>query len=86
MKKFFWILMACFVLTASQAWACDVCQDKQPRALKGITHGTGPQDDFDYIIISVSIVIVALTFVFSLRYLISPKESDSNHIKHSVLQ
>lgn len=65
--------------------ACEVCNNNQPKILKGITHGTGPQGNIDYIIIWSSVVIVAVTLFLSLKYLISPKENDQNHIKNIIL-
>ncbi|MEZ4923097.1 MAG: hypothetical protein R2780_08020 [Crocinitomicaceae bacterium] len=72
--------------SSSQAWCCDVCQKNQPRILQNITHGTGPQSNYDYIIIWSAIVIVFITLVLSLKYLIKPKEKNRDHVKHIILE
>jgi phage shock protein PspC (stress-responsive transcriptional regulator) len=65
--------------------ACEVCEKQQPKIMKGITHGAGPQSNWDWAIIGVITVITLLTFVYSLKYLIKPGEKESNHIKTSIL-
>lgn len=65
--------------------ACEVCEKQQPKILKGITHGAGPQSNWDWVIIAVISVITFLTFVYSLKYLIRPGEKEMNHIKTSIL-
>jgi uncharacterized protein HemY len=65
--------------------ACPVCEAQQPRVLQGITHGSGPQSNWDYLIIGVTAVIVLATLFFSLKYLLSPGEENKKHIKRLVL-
>ena len=66
-------------------YACDVCEKQQPEILRGITHGPGPQSNWDYLIVSVGAAIVAATFFFSIKWLLSPGEKGENHIKRIVL-
>ncbi|MBL8008995.1 MAG: hypothetical protein JNJ64_00190 [Flavobacteriales bacterium] len=75
-----------FMLSITPVWACDACQKQQPKALQGITHGTGPQSDWDMPIIWVSAVIVVITLVFAVKYLVRPGEQDPGHIKRTVLR
>lgn len=84
MKHLFALLLA--LLAAIPAWACDVCENQQPKVLKGISHGTGPQSDWDMPIIVISAVIVLATLVFSVKFLVWPKENAKDHIKRTVLQ
>lgn len=80
------LLFLLFLAGASvSAYACEVCQARQPEALKGITHGTGPQGDADLIIIWGAVVIVAVTLFLSIKYLVKPQESAPDHIKNSIL-
>lgn len=65
--------------------ACELCQQKQPKALRGITHGTGPNGDIDYIIIWGAVIIVAITLLLSIKYLVRPKESAPDHIKNITI-
>ena len=65
--------------------ACEVCKVNQPKMLKNITHGTGPQGNTDMIIIWSAAVIVTVTLFYSIKYLINPKENSKEHIKNSVI-
>jgi hypothetical protein len=64
--------------------ACEVCQNRQPKALQGITHGTGAQNYGDYWIIASAILIVLVTLFLSVKFLLKPNENEPNHIKNSV--
>lgn len=66
--------------------ACELCKDNQPKALRNITHGTGPQGDVDWIIIWSAVIIVGITLFLSLKYLIKPKEDQAGHIKNIVVE
>lgn len=63
-------------------WSCPVCEKQQPRVLKGIAHGAGPQNNWDYAIISIVAVLVLITLFYSLKYLIKPGEKSTSHIKN----
>lgn len=83
MKKFFLlvILLSGFV----SAYTCPVCEARQPKILRGITHGAGPQSNWDFLIVAVAAVIVLASFFFSVKWLLSPGEKDEKHIKRRVL-
>ncbi|SOE23515.1 hypothetical protein SAMN06298216_3900 [Spirosomataceae bacterium TFI 002] len=70
---------------SASAFACPVCEKQQPAITQGLTHGAGPQSNWDWAIIAVISVITLLTFFYSLKYLLRPGESNSNHIKQSIL-
>lgn len=81
--------MLLFIVVAffpSGLWACEVCQNNQPKILKNITHGTGPQGNTDYIIIWSAIVIVAVTLFLSIKFLVRPKEAAPGHIKNITME
>lgn len=86
MKK----VISFIILFAIQAsWmlqACDICEENQPKLLKGVTHGMGPQNLFDYTILWGSGVIVVITLIWSAKLLIKPKESSPKHIKNMILE
>lgn len=65
--------------------ACPVCERNQPEALKGITHGAGPESRWDYIIVWTMVVIVLITLFFSVKWLIYPGEKSTGHIKRFVV-
>lgn len=77
-------IIAMLSINAS-AWACPVCEKQQPKITLGLTHGAGPQSNWDWLIIGIISVVTLLTFIFSLKYLITPGEKDSEHIKQSIL-
>ncbi len=65
--------------------ACPVCEKQQPVITQGLTHGAGPQSNWDWVIISIIFIITLLTLVYSLKYLIKPGEKENNHIKLVIL-
>lgn len=66
--------------------ACPACEKQQPAILRGITHGAGPQSNWDYVIVWVAVAIVVFTLYFSIKWLIRPGETSSQHIKRWVLE
>ena len=81
--KSFWTLL--IVLLSNTIWACPACDKQQPKITQGLTHGAGPQNNWDWVIIAIITVITLLTLVYSLKYLIKPGEKNDNHIKRSIL-
>ena len=65
--------------------ACPVCERNQPKVLKGITHGAGPEGNWDYVIVWATVAIVLVTLFFSVKWLIRPGERSDQHIKRSIL-
>jgi hypothetical protein len=53
--------------------------------LKGITHGAGPESQWDYVIVWTTAAIVLLTLFFSVKWLIRPGEKSEDHIKRFIL-
>ena len=83
MKNLFVVII--FFLAHISIYACDACEKQQPEILRGITHGPGPQSNWDYLIVSVGAAIVVATFFFSIKWLLSPGEKGEKHIKRIVL-
>ena len=79
------ILLLTILLTGQVVFACDVCKKQQPKVLQGITHGTGPQSNWDYVIVIAVALLVVATLFYSLKSLLKPKEQSENHIKYSIL-
>lgn len=86
MKRILIISVILLAALPSGLWACEVCQNNQPKILKNITHGTGPQGNTDYIIIWSAVVIVAATLFLSIKLLIRPKEAAPDHIKNITME
>ncbi|WP_018614504.1 hypothetical protein [Segetibacter koreensis] len=83
MKKM--LLIICLVIVRIAAIACPACEKRQPKILQGITHGTGPDSSWDYVIVWATIFIVLITLYYTIKWLIKPEEKNLNHIKRTVL-
>lgn len=83
MKKVF--LTGFILLLSIPGIACPACEKQQPKLLKGITHGAGPDSNWDYVIISVTAIIVLFCLFFSVKWLLRPGEKSASHIKLSIL-
>lgn len=83
MRKF--ITLAILVLQIT-AFACPVCERNQPKILRGIVHGAGPDSNWDYVSIWITILIALITLVYSFKWLIKPGEKNQDHIKYSILK
>lgn len=84
MKKL--IITMLFTITHAYSWACTVCEKQQPKLLRGITHGAGPESNWDYVIILAAIAVVLGTLILSIRHLCKPNENEMSHIKNSILK
>ncbi len=83
MKK---LTLLFFLLTFHIAtFACEVCERNQPKALRGIVHGAGPDSNWDYVSIGITAIIVVFTLIYSIKWLIKPNENNADHIKYSIL-
>ncbi|HET8827880.1 MAG TPA: hypothetical protein VFM79_01000 [Pelobium sp.] len=67
------------------AFACEVCNKNQPKILQGFTHGSGPQSNWDYLVVGLMILITIYTLFATIRCFASPKEAKYNHIKNTIL-
>ncbi|MCY4780284.1 hypothetical protein ORI89_11535 [Sphingobacterium sp. UT-1RO-CII-1] len=65
--------------------SCEVCERNQPKMLRGIVHGQGPDSQWDYLIIGAVAVIVVITIYLSVKYLVKPGEKGEQHIKRTFL-
>lgn len=66
--------------------ACPVCErQKEGKPFKAITHGIGPDSNWDYLTVVVAIIITLLTLFYAVKWLIKPGEKSKNHIKYTVL-
>ncbi|SFA92473.1 hypothetical protein SAMN05660845_1008 [Flavobacterium swingsii] len=66
--------------------ACPVCERNQPKILKGIVHGAGPESNWDYVSIWITIIIAVITLLYSIKWLVKPGEKNADHIKYSILK
>lgn len=82
MKK---ILFAMLMLGVFTSYGCPVCDKQQPRILKGVAHGAGPQTNWDYVIVYLVAAVVVVSLIFSILWLVRPGERNMGHIKRAVL-
>ncbi len=79
------VFIICLAVIQTAAYACDVCEKKQPAVLRGITHGGGPDSNWDYVYVWATVFIVMLTLFYSIKWVIKPGEKNMNHIKRTIL-
>ncbi|MCB0707907.1 MAG: hypothetical protein KDC15_00685 [Chitinophagaceae bacterium] len=82
-KKYAATLLLVTIIEMVQA--CPVCEKQQPTITRGITHGAGPQSNWDWLIVTVISIITLATLFYSVKFLVKPGEKNSNHIKNSIL-
>jgi uncharacterized protein HemY len=82
MKRF--ILIIVFFAVRVIVIACPACTSQQPKILRGITHGTGPENNWDYVIVLAAVAVVLFTLLFSVKCLLHPGEKNSGHIKQFI--
>jgi phage shock protein PspC (stress-responsive transcriptional regulator) len=79
------LLIICLLILRLAAIACPACEKKQPKILAGITHGAGPDSNWDYVIVWATVLIVLATLFYTIKWLIKPGENSYDHIKRTVL-
>lgn len=65
--------------------ACDVCEKRQPKITAGLTHGAGPDSNWDWVSISIITVFTIITLYLSIKYIVKPGEKNESHIKRTIL-
>lgn len=86
MKNVEKILTSVLMLSAIGISACETCQTRQPEITKNLTHGAGPESDWDWFIVGIVMLITLVAFYYTVKYLVKPGERNKDHIKHSFLQ
>lgn len=84
MKKLISLLF--LIVIQISVFACPVCERNQPKLLRGIVHGAGPESNWDYISIIITTIIALVTLFLAIKWLIKPNEDDQNHIKYSIFK
>ena len=83
MKKITMLLM--MLITYAGGYACPVCERNKAKYLQGITHGSGPDSNWDLVIVSSIGLLTLFTLFYSVKWLIKPNENNPDHIKNSIL-
>jgi len=74
------------MLLSRGSFACELCQKGQSKFVRAVSsHGQGPDSNWDYLFVAGTALVVLLTLFYSIKYLISPKEGDAEHIKSLVI-
>ncbi|MBS1782336.1 MAG: hypothetical protein JSS78_04665 [Bacteroidetes bacterium] len=84
MKRIFFTI-GILLLQMGYLIACPVCERNQPKILRGITHGAGPESNWDYLIVWTTVLIVIATLYFSIKWIVKPGEKSEQHIKRFIL-
>lgn len=74
-----------FLLLTGYVQACDACKLQQPKITQSLTHGTGPESNWDWVIVSSIGIITLGTLFFSFKFLVIPGEKNRKHIKNTIL-
>ena len=80
-------IIGTFIFATAQniVYACAVCERNKPKVLQGITHGSNPESNWDYVIVLVIGAVAILTLIYSIKYFVKPNENNVDHIKYSFL-
>lgn len=88
-QSFLRILLVTAIVLGSKltASACDACKAQQPKILQGITHGPGPGSNWDYLIVSIVVLITIYSLYATIKCLIAPAKQDKEYnIKNIILK
>ncbi|HTI58940.1 hypothetical protein [Mucilaginibacter sp.] len=86
--KKIWTGMICtalLLLVGLPVVACEACKKQQPKLLQGITHGSGPDSNWDYLIVSIMVVITAYSFYAMIKCLAKSRDKAHQNIKTIIL-
>ncbi len=78
------LLTSLLFLSGLVLHACEVCEKQQPAVLKGIGHGGRADSQWDYVIVIIGVIIVALTLFYSIKWIFRPGERSPDHIKRMI--
>lgn len=79
------LLLFIVLMSGITTIACPVCERQQPKLLRGIIHGVGPDSKWDYLIVGTTILIVIATLFYSIKWLLRPGEKSATHIKNTII-
>lgn len=85
MKRILFVFVMLFAQAGLVLKACPVCERQQPKITRGLTHGTGPDSSWDYVIVAVIAIITVVTLFYSVKWLIKPGETNAQHIKNFII-
>lgn len=83
--KLKYYICSILLLCSTLVMACPVCEEREPKLTRGLTHGATPDSNWDWVIVAFIALLTVLTLIYSIRFLVNPKENQNNHIKNSIL-
>ena len=85
-KSFLLTVVLVFVAN-TVTFACEACNQNQPKILRNITHGSGPQSNWDYFVVIAMVLITVYTLYATIRCFLTRKtELKYNDIKNTILK
>jgi hypothetical protein len=79
------ICTALLLVASLPVVACEACKKQQPKLLQGITHGSGPDSTWDYLIVSVMVVITVYSFYAMVKCMTKSRDKAHQSIKTIIL-
>ncbi|MBD3749462.1 MAG: hypothetical protein IE931_08195 [Sphingobacteriales bacterium] len=80
------ILLLVLIYSTGLTFACEMCEKQKPKLLQGIGHGAGPDSNYDYLIIGITVLITVFSLFFAIKWIIKPGEKEQSHIKRVFLE
>lgn len=77
--------LALFLLSDISAMACEACNQNQPKILRGITHGNGPQSNWDYFVVIIMVLVTLYSLYATVKCFVKPSDKKYNNIKTIIL-
>ncbi|HVS93810.1 MAG TPA: hypothetical protein VHE59_17350 [Mucilaginibacter sp.] len=79
------LLAGLLAVAVLPAMACEACKKQQPKLLQGIAHGPGPDSSWDYLIVSIMVVITIYSFYAMVKHMAKSRDKAYQNIKSSIL-
>ncbi|RFZ91159.1 hypothetical protein D0C36_19660 [Mucilaginibacter conchicola] len=83
MRKYIFTISV--ILVSGTAFACDACK-KQKSLFTGISHGRGPESNWDYLIVALMIVVTLYVLFAALKCMFKSSENHRSHIKYTFIE
>ncbi len=79
------LLIALIFINNVTTMACEACNQNQPKILRGITHGSGPQSNWDYFVVIIMVLVTLYSLYATVKCFVKPTDKQYNDIKNTIL-
>lgn len=79
------LLIVLILVNYIPTMACEACNKNQPKILRGITHGNGPQSNWDYFVVIIMVLVTLYSLYAAIKCFVKPSEKKYNDIKNTIL-